>query len=89
MTHIILPPTGEDPSPIAALGIVGDLLFWIALPTGLFALGGRWLDRHYNSTPWFTIGGLVLAVVGAASIVSVKAESLRKRLYPNEHPDRR
>lgn len=75
-------PNGTDLSALQALGIVWDVLMAIAIPTTAFALGGRWLDRQFGYAPLFTVIGLALAVVTAGVIVSLKADSLRKRLYP-------
>jgi F0F1-type ATP synthase assembly protein I len=80
---------GNDPSPLAAFAMVGDVLLSIAIPTSVFALAGRWLDQRFDASPWFTAAGLLLSVIVVWILVTRKAEKLRKRLYPNERPDRR
>ncbi len=67
-------------SPWQALELVWDLLFAIAIPTILFALGGRWLDKRFHTSPIFLILGLVLALVVAGIIVMRKGKEISKRL---------
>jgi F0F1-type ATP synthase assembly protein I len=73
---------GRDPSPFEAMEMVWDLLFAIAVPTVLFALGGRWLDRRFHLSPLFTIVGLILSILVIAITIKRKGETLQKRLYP-------
>lgn len=63
-----------------ALEFVWDILFAIAVPTVLFALGGRWLDARYKTSPLFTAIGLVLALIVGGVIVAKKGKSMSKRL---------
>ena len=47
----------------AMLNLATELGFIIALPIVVLALGGKWLDhRMHNTTPWFTLLGIVLAI---------------------------
>lgn len=45
-----------------AVGFVWQLLMFIAIPTTLLALAGRWIDTRFGSTPWATLLGLILAL---------------------------
>lgn len=65
-----------------ALGYVGELLFDILLPTLLCALGGRWVDQHFHTSPFGVMVGLVFALVLVAIIIRRKAEELRALFYP-------
>lgn len=47
----------------SALGLAWEFGYMIALPLVLFALGGRWLDRHFATSPWFLLGGMGLAIL--------------------------
>ena len=74
------PPKGIPP--IQALGYVGELLFDIIIPTALCAWAGRWLDGRFETAPFGTLIGLVLALVLVAIIIRKKAEELRELFYP-------
>ena len=65
-----------------ALGYVVELLADIFVPVVLCALGGRWLDRHYDMSPFGILVGLVIALVLVAIIIRRKAEELKTLFYP-------
>lgn len=65
---------------LEAMSIVWDVVIAIALPTTLFALGGRWIDNRYHTSPWITILGLAIALLTAYIVVSRKAKNIAKRL---------
>lgn len=44
-----------------AVGFVWEVLVFVAAPTTVFALVGRWADRHWHLSPWMTVLGLVLS----------------------------
>jgi len=73
-------PKKGDPTQWQALEWVWELLFGIAVPTTLFALGGRWLDTRYSTAPWFTVSGLILALVVVGAFVMKKGKDISKRL---------
>lgn len=73
-------PKKGTPTPWEALELVWDILLGIAIPTTLFALAGRWLDKRYSTSPWFTIIGLALALLVAGVIVTRKGKDISKRL---------
>ncbi len=60
-----------------ATGFVWEVFFLIAVPTVLFALGGRWLDRRWHLTPWFTLLGLLLALAVSGFLVVRKAKAFQ------------
>jgi F0F1-type ATP synthase assembly protein I len=60
-----------------AMGFVWDVLFSITVPTVLFALGGRWLDQRWKTSPLFLVLGLVLSLGVAGLLVYRKAERLK------------
>ena len=57
-----------------ATSFVWEILLSIIVPTTVFALGGRWLDQRWHSSPVFLILGLVLALALAYAIVLRKAK---------------
>ena len=60
--------------------MVWELLFLIAVPTTLFALGGRWADKHWHLTPWGTIAGLILAISISGVLVLRKGKEVAERM---------
>lgn len=55
-----------------------ELGFVIAIPLVVFSLGGRYVDRAYDTGPWFFLGGLVLAIAVTTVYVYRKFASLLK-----------
>ena len=76
------PQDSKKPSltPWEALGLVWDLGLQIALPTVAFTLGGRWLDRRYDTSPLFILLGLGLALAVVAVLVVRQGKDIAKRL---------
>ncbi len=61
------------------INLAMDLGFVIALPLVLFALAGKWLDgRVHNSTPWFTLLGIVLAITSTTIWLTKKLKGYIK-----------
>jgi LPXTG-motif cell wall-anchored protein len=65
---------------LEAMSFVWDVVVIIALPTTLLALGGRWLDKRLESSPWFTLLGLALALGIVYLMISRKAKDIAKRI---------
>ena len=61
-----------------ATGFVWEILISIALPTTVFALFGRWVDRRLQTTPLFIIMGLIVALTIAFTLVQRKAKQFLK-----------
>lgn len=68
-----------------ALGFVTDVLISVALPTTVFALAGRALDRRWGTSPWMTVIGFVFAMAIAGLLVYRKAKQAEK-ILTNERP---
>ena len=45
-----------------AMGFVWETLVYVAGPTTIFALAGRWADRRWHLSPWMTVLGLVFSL---------------------------
>lgn len=43
-------------------GLAMSIPFLLFAPAGL----GYWIDQHYGTEPWFTIGGFVFGLLGTA-----------------------
>ena len=46
-----------------ALGMAWELGYLIAIPIVVLGLGGRLIDRHFHTSPWFFLLGVVLSIV--------------------------
>lgn len=63
-----------------AVGFVWEVFAAIAIPTVLCALGGRWLDRRFETTPVFMGLGLVAAVLVSGVLVYVMAKKFSVKM---------
>lgn len=43
--------------------------FDIAIPLVVFALIGRLLDRSFDTSPWFFIAGILVAIISSTTII--------------------
>jgi F0F1-type ATP synthase assembly protein I len=73
-------PVSKAPSTWTALAIVWDIGFAIAVPTVVCALGGRWLDARFGTSPLFIILGLFAALTVSGILVVRKGNRLVKQL---------
>ena len=78
-----MPDLSQKPKPPidrwALVSLASEMGFIIALPLVAFALGGKWLDhRMHNSTPWFTLLGIVLAITATTVWLTKKLKELIK-----------
>ena len=53
----------------SALGFAWELGYSIVIPLVLFALGGRYLDKKLETSPWLLLGGLAISIVFTSIIV--------------------
>lgn len=63
-----------------ALSTVGNLGLAIAVPIAIFGLIGRFLDKHYNTSPWFLLLGIFLALITTSVTLGVKIVKLLKAI---------
>lgn len=68
----------KEPSWADSIRLVGQLGFEIALPLVGFALGGRWIDQRFNTSPTFLLIGMLLAVVVSTLLVALKIKQYLK-----------
>lgn len=73
-------PPKKDFSPFQAVEIVWEVGIAIAVPAVAFALGGRWLDKRFETSPLFLGLGLFLAFCLSTVIVLKKGRDIAKRL---------
>lgn len=69
-------PKKEKSGVMAALGLAGQLGYIIALPIVILALGGRFLDQRYGTSPLFLIVGMALAVAVTTIWMYFKAKAM-------------
>jgi F0F1-type ATP synthase assembly protein I len=74
------PLPSKDPNLLNALGIVWEVIAIVAIPTVGFALGGRWLDRHFGTTPLFLAFGLLLTLVVIGILVTKRGKAIANKL---------
>ncbi len=63
-----------------AVEYVWDVLLAVALPTTLFAYAGRWLDKRYELSPWFTVLGLCMALFVTRALVKKQIERYHRMM---------
>lgn len=55
-----------------SISIAMQLGYTIALPLVIFAITGRLLDKHYNSSPIFLLTGIVLSLIISSILAFIK-----------------
>lgn len=46
-----------------ALGLAWELGYIIAIPIVILGLGGRFLDKHFHTSPWLFLAGVIISIV--------------------------
>ena len=54
---------------VSVISLAWDLGWMIAVPIVLLAFGGAVLDKKFQTSPWFLLGGIGLAFVVSAVMV--------------------
>jgi F0F1-type ATP synthase assembly protein I len=60
----------DDRSTLRALALVSGLGFAIAIPLGLFFVGGLWLDERLGTKPLFMLLGLLVGLIAAGGTIA-------------------
>ncbi len=63
-----------------ALRIAASLSGWIAFPVIIAVFFGKWLDRQFDSEPWFFLASVGLAFLVSMYGLVVKAQQEFKRI---------
>ncbi len=58
------------------LSLAWELGYLIALPLVAFALVGRFLDQHFNTSPWLFLLGILLSIFVSVYIVCKKIKEI-------------
>ncbi|MBI2552634.1 AtpZ/AtpI family protein [Candidatus Uhrbacteria bacterium] len=56
----------------SALSLAWELGYTIAVPLVVLALGGRWLDRRFETSPWLLLVGIGISLVVSSWLVYFK-----------------
>lgn len=59
----VSPPEKKDPF-LVAFGIYGAVGFQLATAVVGGLLLGGWLDKRWGTSPWLTLGGLLIGAIG-------------------------
>lgn len=70
----------KDPTIAEAIGIVWEVSLIVVIPTLAFGLAGRWLDRHFHTTPLFLALGLICTLGVIAVLVMKRGKDIAKRM---------
>jgi len=71
-------PQKNQPDKWNLAGLAMDLGFIIALPLVALGLLGKWIDGKMNSEPWFTLAGIIFAIVTTTIWLTKKFKGLMK-----------
>ena len=58
------------------LSFAWNLGYSIAVPLVVLALGGRFLDKKFGSSPWFLIAGILISIAISSYIVYKKMKEI-------------
>jgi F0F1-type ATP synthase assembly protein I len=71
---------------LVALKIASELGFSIAIPLVAFALGGRWIDHHYGTSPWGLLGGVLISIIITSVMLVQKFAKMVKDIETSSLP---
>lgn len=69
-----------------AMSMAWELGYTIALPIIILALGGRLLDKKLNSSPWFLLAGIGVALMISGTAVYYKTIKIMDEAEKNNKP---
>ncbi len=83
MIAAVAPQRPKSPleSPLAMIGVVGQVGYMIAVPAFAFGFGGAYMDKWLGTSPLFVLLGLTLAL----TVSSIAVYRLTKRLLSPTH----
>ncbi len=62
----------------SALGFAWELGYSIAIPLVLFAMGGRYLDKMWGTSPWILLLGIFISIIATTFVVYQKTVKIIK-----------
>lgn len=66
----------EQDKPFRAAQLAWSLGYTIALPLVIFALGGRFLDKKFDTGPWLFLAGVLLSIIVSSWAVWLKVAKI-------------
>ena len=66
----------ESDKPFSAAQLAWSLGFTIAIPLVILALGGRLLDKKFNTSPWLFLAGVLLSTIVSSWAVWFKVAKI-------------
>jgi len=57
---------------ISVISLAWDLGWMIAVPIVVFAVGGALLDKQFETSPWFLLGGIGMSLIITAVMIYYK-----------------
>jgi F0F1-type ATP synthase assembly protein I len=69
-----------------ALGMAWELGYVIAIPIVVFGLGGRLLDKHFGTSPWLFLAGVLVSIVLTSFGLVWKFKKLLKDVEQENQP---
>lgn len=69
-----------------ALGIAWELGYVIAIPIVALGLAGRFLDKHYGTSPWLFLAGVLVSIVLTSFGLVWKFKKLLKGIEQDTQP---
>jgi len=70
---------GGKNSTWSALSLAWELGYTIAVPLVVLALGGRLLDRKFDTSPWLLLVGIFLSLIVSSWLVYLKMVKIIKK----------
>jgi len=62
------------------IGVSMQIGYIITLPLIILVISGKILDKHYNSSPFFLLVGMVLALIVSSIAVFIKMRKIIKKI---------
>ena len=63
-----------------------ELGYTIAVPIVLLALVGRFADKHFETSPWLLLAGILLSIIVSSALVYRKISPILKSQITNPKP---
>lgn len=70
----------EKKSTISALSIALEFGYTIAIPIVVLGLGGRLLDKKFDTSPWLLVSGIVLSIIISSAALVMKFTKILRQI---------